>query len=123
MMPGRTFRRRVAILGLVTLGFFMAESLVPDVCDPDARAVAGFASADGVPSSQGTPPGTPPAAPNSQAPDHPVHVCHCAHGHFGGVAVAEGLGVATVVHEASVIILMQRLLSSTIQPPLRPPIA
>ena len=118
-----TLRRPAAVLGLLTLGLFVAEPLIADACDRDGRGVVwSLDTSTSTPSLDGPAPPSPSPMPKSP-PDHAVHVCHCVHGHFGGLPKAQALHLVPVVVKAPIAPLEQGRVSGKVQPPLRPPIA
>jgi hypothetical protein len=117
-LPGARFsfvrastpRRLAALAALLALGVFTSEPLVADVCDADGRGATWTL--------------TPQApAPGNAAPQHAVHVCHCAHGHAGSVASAQDAVAAPAV-TASIAAPAPAAVRGPVSPPrLRPPIA
>ena len=119
-----TLRRPVALLGLVLIGVFVAEPLIADSCDRDGRGAVWSFSTSATPSPDGALPGDRSSVPDGSAPDHAVHVCHCTHGHFGGVpadrAVYGTLSTAGIAVAPFVQVLANTMFTPTL---LRPPIA
>jgi hypothetical protein len=116
-------RRPLAILGLMTLGIFLTEPLIADLCDRDGRGAVWTIGATEFPSPDGAAPSPLPPVPDQPTPHHAAHVCHCAHGHLGGLTMAQALHVTPVVGKIAAQQPEQRIMSPTFQPPLRPPIA
>jgi len=118
-----TLRRPTAVLGLLILGLFVSEPLIADACDRDNRgAVWSLDASLSTPSPDGTAPASPSRLPSSP-PDHAAHVCHCVHGHFGGLPTDQILPLAPMVVKAAFVALDQGRASGVVSPLLRPPIA
>ena len=114
-------RRVTALLVLLSLGFFNAESLVADSCDGDAGGVAAVSPHDGsrlsAPSSSEQPSGTQPVGAH-----HSIHICHCAHAH-GGALVAHGSTAVDMVPSTSVIEALSTAPTTVwLEPQFRPPV-
>jgi hypothetical protein len=118
-----TLRRPAALLGVMLLGVFVAEPLIADCCDRDGPGAVWSFSTVATPSPDGAAPTDPSSVPNGPTPDHAVHVCHCAHGHFGGVPQDRALYSTPGTVVLAVAPLVQVLPNTMLPPPLRPPIA
>lgn len=120
-MRGSLFHRLTACLVALCFALFSVEAAVADVHDADGSSSAGAAQAEGP---------QPPASPGTERHDlpgesgHPVHVCHCTHGHIAGsVADRVTVSFAPVHYSTPEIALARYAPSRTHQPLVRPPIA
>ena len=118
-----TLRRPAALLGLMLLGVFVAEPLIADCCDRDGLAAVWSFSTVTTSSPDGAAPADRSSVPNGPTTDHAVHMCHCTHGHFGGVPQVRTLDSTPHAGVLAVTALVQVLPNTMLPPPLRPPIA
>ena len=118
-----TFRRQAALLGLILLGVFVAEPLIADCCDRDGPGPVSSFSTGATASPDGVAPSDRSSVPNGPTTDHAVQMCHCTHGHFGGVPQDRALYSTPRTGVLAVAPLVQARPRTLLPPPLRPPIA
>lgn len=115
-------RRRVAALfALLCIVAMPFELLVPDVHDADGIAAAQVVGA----SDEGNPATSPRGVPDDPAPlpTHSTHVDHCTHAHLAGLGTPDATAQSPMARSRVPDAQSLKLLSLSVPPRKRPPIA
>lgn len=115
---GRVARRATALLLVLCLGLFAAETPVAELHDGEAAANHPASVESAAPHSHGNVPSGP-----AGGMGHSTHVCHCVHSH-SGLTVAVGTLSVAPLHASAPRVRGARVPSSLErEPQLRPPIS
>jgi hypothetical protein len=109
-----SFRRITAIVVVLVLGLWNAETALADVCDGGSPVSASCAIASHSPQ---------PLDPTAPLGGSGVQVCHCQHAH-GGLPAVHGIPMPIAVMHAGMLRAVSRGIPPAIAAPLfRPPIS